>query len=472
MFCAWEAAAPGGVEAARLTAPGAALAASVGAALAERMLAARFGRSLVDHRTWVLAGAVELAAGGAQEAAAIAGAATLGRLTCVAALRAADKPLFAGFTAAGWAVRRVIAGDVGAFEAALTATARARKPTLIACLGGAETPDDGAGGAGAGAPHPRAAGARRAWLKRRRRHGNAELFARMLAAKLPPGGIEALAPHAVIAGASPLDTVRAALPRLAAAWPELAGLSPEGGFAAPHGAFAGRTVAWGGRAQAVAGGLLGMALHGGLLPVSEIGGAALEAALPAVRVAAERGLRTLHLVAEPASLPDGVLAALRAQQDSRLFRPADAAEALECLALALRHVAAPSVLLLGGQTVQPLGVTARACARGGYVVHEAPRREVTLIASGADMELALAARRALTAAGVQAACVSLPCWQLFMLQDERYREAVLGDAPRVGMEAGVAFGWSDVLGPGGVFIDTRTSCDVTATIMRRLRHSG
>ncbi len=449
-------------------------AAAVGAALAERMLAARFGRSLVDHRTWLLAGSVELAAGGTHEAAAIAGAVPLGRLTVIAELRHAEAAPLARFAALGWAIRRVTAGDEAAFEAAIAATSRAQKPTIIAWLADesappASTAADAAPADGSNS-NPRGAGARRAWLKRQRRHASAELFLRMQAGRLPQGGIEALAPHAAQPASSPAEAVRAALPRLAPAWPELAGLSPDGYFAVYGPPFAGRSVGWGGRDQATAGGMLGMALHGGLLPVADLSHAGAEACVPTLRLAASRNLRLLLLVREEKPLPEGLLAGLRAVSGARVFRPGDAAEALECLALALRHVAAPSLMLLGEGAAQAVpGAGARACARGGYVTHDMPRRDVTLIAGGAEMHLALAARRALEAQGIAAACVSLPCWQLFTLQDAAYRDTVLGAAPRVGFEPGGGFGWEGILGSDGLFIDTIAPADHVAAILRMVR---
>jgi transketolase len=79
-------------------------------------------------------------------------------------------------------------------------------------------------------------------------------------------------------------------------------------------------------------------------------------------------------------------------------------------------------------------------------------RKATLIATGSEVELALAARDALEEAGIPTAVVSLPCWELFALQDPSYHEAVLGSALRVGIEAALEFGWSRWLGPDGIFV--------------------
>jgi transketolase len=475
LFCAPDAPPPPGAGAVQLEAPpGMTAGVAVGAALAERMLAARFGRSLVDHRTWAIAGPVELAAGTTYEAAAIAGAAPLSRLTIVAHLPAAGAPALASFTALGWAVRPVQDGDQAAFDGAVAATMRAQKPTIIACLR-RQPPDLPAGAAPmeTADAHTRGAGARRAWLKRLRRHANAESFLRAQSGRSPAAGLDALAAQPGIAATAPDAAVHAALLRLAPVWPDLAGLAPDGPFAwPPHATLSGRVVPWGDRAPAQAAGLLGLALHGGVLPVGALPLAAAEAALPALRIAAALGLRTVHLVRETAPLPTSLLAALRALPGARVFRPADAAEALDCLSLALRHLAAPSLLLLadhGGAAAAGAGGP-RGSARGGYRLTDG-RYDVTLIASGADVRLALAARDRLAAIGIAAGCVSMPCWQLFAGQDVAYRQHVLGPAPRLALEAGDGFGWQAHLGAQGSFIDTRSQGDaasVAAAVRRRL----
>ncbi len=470
LFCAPGTTPPPGVDAVCLDAPaGFTTAVAVGAAIAERMLAARFGRSLVDHRTWVLAGPAELAAGAVQEAACIAGAIPLARLTIVANMAEAHTAGLGRFTSAGWVVRHVEPGLAAAFESAVAAAGRAQKPTLIACAGPMENASCGP------SEQERArAGARRAWLKRQRQHASGDAFQLSLAGKLPAIGLDTLATCAPPAPASPAEAVRAALSRLVPAWPELAGLAADGFFALPAGAFGGRAVAWGNRAHAIAGGMAGMAAHGGVLPMTEISGACADAILPALRMAAAMNLRLILLVREHAALPDGVLAATRAIANVRTFRPADAAEAMECLGLALRHASTPSLLVLDSQA--PPHVTpsrqVRASARGGYIaLAPARHRDVTLIASGADLAIALAACRTLHVAGVTAACVSLPCWQLFAVQDAAYRLSVLGNAPRVGLEAGTGFGWATLLGADGMFIDTRAGADIARGVLRLLQRS-
>jgi transketolase len=79
-----------------------------------------------------------------------------------------------------------------------------------------------------------------------------------------------------------------------------------------------------------------------------------------------------------------------------------------------------------------------------------------LIASGTDLPLVLRAQEQLTRAGVSAAVVSLPCWELFANQDPAWRDQVLGTAPRIGVEAGSGFGWERWLGTTGVFVGSES----------------
>ena len=117
----------------------------------------------------------------------------------------------------------------------------------------------------------------------------------------------------------------------------------------------------------------------------------------------------------------------------------------------------PSILALTRQAVPNLRTTHVAdnlCAKGAYVLAEAAggKRDVTLLATGSEVGLAMEARERLAKEGVQAAVVSMPCWELFAAQPVAYRQAVLGTAPRVAVEAAVGFGWERWLGEAGVFI--------------------
>jgi transketolase len=441
-----------------------------GSALAERLLAARFGRSLVDHRSWVVASADGLAQGAAQEAAWLAGSWRLGRLTVLAAVTSADAPGLAGFAAVGWSVRRIDTGDPAEVAAAISASLRAQRPTLLACLPPKSQPPLAAHQAVDEsaltwrATGNRSAGVRRAWLKRLARHGSRSDFENAIAGRLPHGWYAAFfEPGALLPpGQDTVSTswiLRRAITRLGPLLPELARLpadaaarQPGQPAEAPHP----RDPA-AGLAQGLSCVASGLAAHGGVIPVSKHGLEEACGIAAGLLAAAGPGHRTVTLLVEPAmpGQAGSQRAGLRAMGNLALFRPADASEALECGELALRRGTGPSALLVSDSPVPLLAdrPSRTRCAKGGYVLAEpASPRAATLIASGPELHLALAARRVLAGEAVQAAVVSLPCWDIFARQEAAWQRAVLGQVPRFGVEAGSGFGWDRWLGPGGLFI--------------------
>ncbi len=153
---------------------------------------------------------------------------------------------------------------------------------------------------------------------------------------------------------------------------------------------------------------------------------------------------------------------LRAMPNLMVLRPADAIETAECWALALKAKDRPSVIALSRQNVPLVRTRAGSenrCAQGAYVL--APARSgsaaVSLLASGSEVSIALAARQRLAADGIEAAVVSMPCWELFDQQPADVREATLGGgAVRVAVEAGAAFGWERYIGAGGGVVGLTT----------------
>ncbi len=501
------------------------LATAVGFALAERMLAARFGKSLVDHRTWVIAGDGCLMEGISQEAIGLAGHLKLEKL-CVlwddnaisidggTDLSTSEDQL-KRFTAAGWAVKKLDGHDPAQIAAALSWAMRSKKPTLLACktiIGfGAPTKAGTAGSHGAplgkdeaaaakaalgwdAAPFEvpeaigdawRAAGARgatprRGWLKRLARHTQRGEFERALSGKLPESFHEAVAElKSGIAETRPKLATRQSsqktLEALVPALPELVGGSADltgsnltlvkgMGFVTP-GNFAGRYIHYGIREHGMAAAMNGLALHGGVIPYGGTFFVFTDYMRPALRLAALMRQRVIHVLTHdsiglgedgPTHQPVEHLASLRAMPNVHMFRPADAMETAECWELAIRRTDGPSLLALSRQGLPTLrsDTAENRCARGGYVLAEATGgpRQATLIATGSEVALAMTARELLAADGIRAAVVSLPCWELFAAQDAGYREDVLGEAPRVGIEAGVSFGWDRWLGADGVFI--------------------
>jgi transketolase len=158
----------------------------------------------------------------------------------------------------------------------------------------------------------------------------------------------------------------------------------------------------------------------------------------------------------PTHQPVEHLAALRAIPNLLVFRPADAVETAEAWACALQATTQPSVLCLSRQALPTFRIDANGANRvasGAYLI-AAPEgsRDVTLIASGSEVAIALDAARLLANEGIRTAVVSAPCFELFAQQSADYRAQVLGRAPRIGVEAAVEGEWRRWIGDRGEFI--------------------
>ncbi|MCA9776646.1 MAG: transketolase, partial [Candidatus Eremiobacteraeota bacterium] len=142
------------------------------------------------------------------------------------------------------------------------------------------------------------------------------------------------------------------------------------------------------------------------------------------------------------------LATFRAMPNCLVIRPADANETAQAWKIALERTDGPTVLVLSRQSLPclPVGQT----ERGGYVV--AGETGITLVGTGSEVHLCLEARRMLAEHGVESRVVSLPCWKLFWDQPDKYRREVLGEGPRVTVEAGSSHGWHRVAGEGGAVL--------------------
>jgi transketolase len=232
------------------------------------------------------------------------------------------------------------------------------------------------------------------------------------------------------------------------------------------GNFAGSYIHYGVREHAMAAVMNGMALHGGLIPYGGTFLVFTDYCRPAIRLAALMRQRVIYVMTHdsiglgedgPTHQPVEHLAALRAIPNLNVFRPADGVETAECWELAVRPGDTPSVLALTRQAVPNLRTAhtdENLCAKGAYVLAETARRtrDVTVLATGSEVGIAMEARALLAKDGIEAAVVSMPCWELFAAQQVAYREAVLGSAPRVAVEAAVGFGWERWLGERGAFV--------------------
>ncbi|MEQ9336000.1 MAG: transketolase C-terminal domain-containing protein [Miltoncostaeaceae bacterium] len=133
------------------------------------------------------------------------------------------------------------------------------------------------------------------------------------------------------------------------------------------------------------------------------------------------------------------------------LRPADAAEVAAAWTVAIARTDGPTALILSRQGVASLGGSADV-ARGAYVV--ADGQDCLLMATGAEVQVAMAAREALAAEGIGARVVSMPSWELFRAQDPAYRESVLpaGMRARVSVEAAARLGWGEWVGLDGASV--------------------
>ncbi len=230
----------------------------------------------------------------------------------------------------------------------------------------------------------------------------------------------------------------------------------------------GRYIGYGVREFGMAAAMNGLALHGGFKPY---GGTFLvfsDYARNAIRLSALMGLGVTYVMTHdsiglgedgPTHQPIEHLASLRAIPNLYVFRPADAVETLEAWDIALRSSKTPSLMALSRQNVPQLreAGSENLTERGGYVIREfGMSRDVTLLATGTEVSLAIEAAEALNVQGYGVAVVSMPCWELFDAQSEVYREEVLGSAPRIAIEAALPFGWTryvdreaDVIGMPG-----------------------
>ncbi|MCU0839796.1 MAG: transketolase [Rhodospirillales bacterium] len=236
------------------------------------------------------------------------------------------------------------------------------------------------------------------------------------------------------------------------------------------GDYTGRYLHYGVREHAMAAIMNGMALHRGFIPY---GGTFLVFAdymRGAMRMSAINRQRVIYVLTHdsigvgedgPTHHPSETLASLRVMPNMLVFRPADAIETFECWIIAITEFDMPSCLVLTRQAVPAVRLeheSVNLSARGAYILHEADGgdRLVTIFATGSEVHIAVAARQLLQDQGIPTAVVSMPCWELFDSQPEKYRREVLGPnwphCVRVAIEAAISPGWDRYIGEEGVFV--------------------
>jgi transketolase len=229
--------------------------------------------------------------------------------------------------------------------------------------------------------------------------------------------------------------------------------------------YSGRYIYYGIREFGMAAAMNGMALHGGVIPY---GGTFLvfsDYCRPAIRLSALQQARVIYVMTHdsiglgedgPTHQPVEHVMSLRMIPNLAVFRPADAVETAECWALALERRDGPSLLALTRQNLPQVRDSAEEnrCARGAYRLRAAAaERKVVLLATGSEIEVALATAAALQGHGIGADVVSMPCWSLFDAQEASYRADLLPHGIlKVSIEAGTTLGWERYTGPDGIRI--------------------
>ena len=504
------------------------IATAVGMALAERVLAAKFGADLVNHHTYVVCGDGCLMEGISHEAASMAGHLRLSKLivlyddndvsidgpTSLSYSEDATKR----FDSYGWRVELVDGHDIGAVAAALANARQADRPTMIRCktVIGFGTPNmagDPASHSGAlgtdevagtraklGWEHPPffvPAEIKLAWeaFASLGQQAHRDWQARLAAAQPErrqafqdalDGKITKDLPKLIAEykrwtqSANKFEATRFAsgdvLERLVPVIPALLGgsadLTPanntqtKGRTGIDASSFGGGYMHYGAREHGMAAAMNGMALHKGLIPYAGTFLVFTDYSRPAIRLGALMGQQVIHVMTHdsiclgedgPTHQPVEHLASLRAMPGLLTFRPADAVEVGECWELALGYRDGPSVIAFSRH---PVALVRRdvddenLSAKGGYILADASGEpDVSIIATGAEVGLAIQARDQLEAEGIKTRIISMPCVELFEMQSADWQNQTLGEAPiRIAVEAGTRMGWDRYIGRDGSFI--------------------
>lgn len=230
--------------------------------------------------------------------------------------------------------------------------------------------------------------------------------------------------------------------------------------------YSGRYIYYGVREHAMAAVMNGMAIYGGFIPY---GGTFLvfsDYARPAIRLSAMMGLRVVYVCTHdsiglgedgPTHQPVEHLAALRAIPGLQVFRPGDEVETIECWETAIKSINNPSILALTRQNIPRIRSVYEAenlTAKGGYIIAETSLDlDVTIFATGSELQLAIEAKRVLEQDKIGVRVVSMPCMELFDQQDSKYITNILcNNSIKVAVEAGISMGWERYIGPHGIFV--------------------
>jgi transketolase len=482
---------------------------AVGMAIAERRLRTQFGDDVVNHHTFVIAGDGCFMEGVSHEAASIAGHQRLGNLICVyddnhitidgnTSLAYSDD-VGMRFEAYGWHVAHLgeIADDCDALEVALSAAkAVTDRPSLLILRSHVATPSpdwtdhhEAHGNpftaeqvtrtkAVMGIPDEpfwapsnlvaayrnhcaeRGTAAFEHWSKRKAASSLDEaVWEACWAATGVPGWETALPTFGQgekiatrVAIEKAFNASLEGVPGLLAGAADLTGNTGtklDGQLPQSFDHPGGRQMYYGIREHGMGAAMVGMALHGGVIPAGGTFFVFLDYMRPAVRLAAISRAKVVFVwthdsvgVGEdgPTHQPVEHIATLRAIPGLQVIRPADANETVAAWKAAVEHDG-PTALVLTRQAV-PVCTDGSAVAAGAGLVRDAEEPQVVLVGTGSEVSLCVAAALELAGAGIRANVVSMPSWDRFAAQSADYQDSVLpGGLPVLSVEAAVTFGW-------------------------------
>jgi len=234
--------------------------------------------------------------------------------------------------------------------------------------------------------------------------------------------------------------------------------------------FGGNYIHYGVREHAMAGIMNGMALHGGIIPYGGTFLIFLDYCKPSLRLSALMGLKVIYIFSHdsiglgedgPTHQPIEHLTHLRAIPNLNVFRPADTIETLECWEIALKSSTNPSVIALSRQKL-PFITSAltnkNLSSYGGYELKKTSSNpEITLIASGSEVHIAIDAQIKLQAENINSKVVSMPCQELFDKQPKEYREKVIENkSKKISIEAGSILGWEKYVSSDGISLGMKS----------------
>lgn len=466
------------------------LATAVGLAIGEKMLAARLGEDLIDHKTYVIAGDGCLMEGISQEAISLAGHLNLNKLIVLwdnnsisidgKTSITTSENMKMRFEACGFEVIQIDGHNFDEIRSALKAAQNSQKPVMIDCKTsiGFGSPNkansEKAHGSPLGAEEVKKTREKLGWGhapfdlpqelenqwreagKRSQKtydewHKKFAAAGKNFSKKLPKDLEQKIVElRAKIVAEKPKQATRKssqiALEFLTGELPQLIGGSADltesvltktsHTKAISKSDFSGRYIHYGVREHAMAAAMNGIALHSDFIPYGGTFLVFCDYMKPAIRLAALMKQQVIYIFTHdsiglgedgPTHQPIEHLAMLRGIPNLNVLRPADAEEVLQCFEMALKNSETPSAMVLTRQNLPFLNKAENSINRGGYIISDTAKPDVVIIATGSEVSLAVEAKDKLHAKGVNARVVSMPCFEIFEQQDEVYKNHVLGD---------------------------------------------